>query len=72
MNRQRVFTFHRKESCNKCTGENEIKIIDTDDGHISECETVCRNCGHRDYWAHGYFQSGSEMKSKCKTYTVGE
>ena len=63
--------YHCKESCNKCTGENKIKIIDTDEGFISECETICKKCGHKDYWANGFFQSSSEMESRCKTYNVG-
>ena len=62
--------FHNKNSCNKCAGKNNIKTIDTDTGYISECETICTKCGHMDYWAYGFFQSGSEIESKCKTYEV--
>jgi len=63
-------TYHCKESCNKCRAENGIKVIDTTDDYVSECETKCRECGHEDYWAYGFFQSGSEMESKCAMYTV--
>lgn len=61
--------YHCKNSCNKCAGDNMVHIIDTDDGYISECETTCRRCGYKDYWAHGYFESGAEIESRCKKYT---
>lgn len=61
-------TYHYKYSCNKCAGTNDIEIEDIEDGYISECKTKCRDCGHEDYWSHGFFESGTEIESKCKTY----
>lgn len=58
--------YHCKESCNKCAGKNKIEIVDNTDSHINECKTRCIDCGHADYWAYGYFESGTEMKSNCK------
>lgn len=65
-----VTIHHCKDSCNKCAGKNTIHITDTINGHVSECETKCAKCGHADYWAYGYFESGAEIKSNCKTYNV--
>ena len=62
--------YHDKYSCNKCAGINNIEIVDTTDGYISECDTLCRDCGHKDYWALGYFKSMNELECKCKTYEV--
>ena len=63
--------FHDKNYCNKCgLHTNGIEVIDTEDGYVSEVNTECRVCKHKDYWAHGFFESGSWMVSKCKTYHV--
>ena len=50
------------EYCNKC-GEksNLIGAEDYDSGVMSEARTVCGSCGHEDYWAFGFFESGSEI-----------
>ena len=62
--------YHEPTSCNKCGGErcNDIKQTDHIDCRMSECETTCRKCGHKDYWAYGWFESGQYIESKCKTY----
>lgn len=62
--------YHHKESCNKCCGTNNIVVTDFTDSFVSECETICSECGHKDYWAHGFFESGTEMKSNCRKYYV--
>lgn len=59
--------YHNQYSCIKCSSKNEIEVIDGDWAHTNECETTCKECGHKDYWAYGFFQSESEMESKCKT-----
>lgn len=63
--------YHEPTSCNKCgTGINKLTIRQTDGGYVSEAETVCEACGHCDYWAYGFFESGQEMVSNCKKYTI--
>ncbi len=61
--------YHKPESCNKCAGDNSLTVTDSLDGHMHECKTRCDACGFDDYWAHGWFESGQEMVSKCATYT---
>ena len=56
-------------SCNKCGGENKVDTVDTINGAICECKTKCKKCGFTDYWDYGYFESGSEMVSKCEKYS---
>lgn len=58
------------DSCNACgDGINEIHIISTIGGCVCEAKTVCNECGHVDYWAYGFFESGTEIISKAKTYS---
>ena len=53
--------FDDKHICVKCSGLNEIVIKDTlnDGSVISECETECTKCGHKDYWGYGWYESRS-------------
>lgn len=61
--------YHNMDSCNKCKGSNLIvKVVDSVNGHISECETRCESCGFDDYWAYGFFDSSQFMESNCKRY----
>jgi len=61
--------YHVKESCNFCGGENDIvKITDSMEGRIHECETKCLDCGEIDYWATGFFESSQNIEGKCKKY----
>ena len=57
--------YHLMVSCNACGNTNSYEIIDTTDGHISEARTWCNVCDFEDYWAFGYFQSGSYKPSYC-------
>ena len=59
--------YHNPDSCNRCTSKNEVTVVDQIDGHMSECKTVCTVCGHKDYWAFGFFEFTGYV-SKCKTY----
>ena len=61
-------TYQHKESCNKCSGTNTIKEVDSENGVVYEAETTCKDCGFRDYWATGFFQSGMDGYDKAKTY----
>lgn len=61
--------YHQIRSCNKCTGFNEIEVTDSVDGHVSEADTTCVECGHKDYWAYGFFMSSEYMESKCEKYS---
>jgi hypothetical protein len=64
--------YHRPESCNRCRGTNAFIRPSYDSGRLHETQTKCTVCGFEDYWAYGFFESGSEIISKCETYTVGE
>tara|TARA_R110000803_G_C11989465_1_gene321810 strand:- start:27321 stop:27737 length:417 start_codon:yes stop_codon:yes gene_type:complete len=46
-----------KAKCTECGGENQLTDKAYDGGHVSECKTICTNCGHPSYWAFGYFQN---------------
>ena len=60
--------YHDPSSCNKCRGENDIYSEVYDEAYMSECMTKCLECGFEDYWAYGFFHSGSEIESNCNTY----
>jgi len=62
--------YHKPESCNKCKGKNRFIKPSYDSGHLHETATKCEECGFDDYWACGFFESGSDMFSNCETYTV--
>jgi hypothetical protein len=49
--------YDDKNKCPKCSGLNKIKVVDSIEDAICECETTCGNCGHLDYWAYGYYES---------------
>lgn len=58
------------DSCNRCgVGVNEIKVKDSINGQISEAETKCKDCGHSDYWAYGFFESSKDIISRCEKYS---
>jgi hypothetical protein len=60
--------YHCPDSCNICGGVNEVTVRDSIDYRPIEMSTVCKNCGHEDYWAYGFFESGQHMVSKCRKY----
>ena len=61
--------YHDPDSCNKCSGQNRIIETSFEGGIMSEAKTKCTECGFEDYWAYGWFESGAEIESKCKTYS---
>ncbi len=61
--------YHDPSSCNKCKGNNEFIKEVYDSGILHEAETRCETCGFQDYWAYGFFESGSEMVSNCRKYS---
>ena len=65
----RVVWYHLETSCNSCGGETFVDPISHDDGYLAEAKTLCRDCGFKDYWVHGFFQSSSEIKSNCLKYS---
>jgi predicted nucleic-acid-binding Zn-ribbon protein len=61
MSSAETIEYHNYDKCIKCQGNNDIKITDTlDSWLIMEAETKCQKCGHKNYWAHGYYQSFEE------------
>ncbi len=61
--------YHCYDSCNACGGNNEVTTVDTIEYHVMECKTKCKDCGHEDYWTHGFFESSQDIDSKCQTYS---
>lgn len=60
--------YHCPESCNKCGGLNSKDEIDwSPGGSACEIKTECQDCGFKDYWSYGFFES--EIESKCETYS---
>jgi hypothetical protein len=59
--------YHDPESCNKCGLMSNRYLRGA--FHEGEIETKCTACGHHDYWAYGFFESGSYMVSQCSTYS---
>lgn len=56
-------------SCNKCAGDNQVtEVTQSEGGYILEAKTKCNDCGFKDYWAYGFFDSGQDMVSRCKRY----
>jgi len=64
-----MIKYHNPDSCNKCKGKNEIVNTEFVAGHMCEAETKCTECGFKDYWGAGHFESGQNMKSNCSTYS---
>lgn len=62
--------YHVVESCNKCKGENKLLEQVWDNNTLHAAATTCLKCGFEDYWAHGWFQSGSAMASNCDKDTT--
>jgi len=60
--------YHVKDSCNKCSGENELINPSCDEVGVYETKTKCKECGFDDYWGYGFFESSTYMESNCKTY----
>lgn len=42
-------------TCPKCENKNSVKITNTIESTICECVTTCNICGHKDYWAYGFY-----------------
>lgn len=63
--------YHCYDSCNACGELNTLVNPSYDTAGLYETATKCLTCGHEDYWAYGFFESGSEMESKCETYSFG-
>lgn len=64
--------YHVPESCNRCgVLANKLTCVSHCEGQIEEAKTSCDLCGFEDYWAYGWFESGSYMESKCARYSFG-
>ena len=61
--------YHEPSSCNKCRGINEFINEAWEGSLLCEVSTKCTECGHEDYWAYGFFESGAEIVSNCETYS---
>lgn len=55
-------------SCNKCGGSNEVYGNPFDPESSGEAKTKCGDCGHEDYWAHGFFESGQDGLNASRKY----
>lgn len=54
--------YDDKYECQKCGGTNKIGRGSTDGGYISVCFTECSECGHKDFWAYGHFESENKVE----------
>lgn len=43
--------------CIKCNGKNKCIIKNSIENIVSEVETKCPACGHKDYWVYGLYES---------------
>jgi len=57
--------YQNPYTCNKCTGQNNIN----GDLREGEAMTECTECGFKDFWAYGFFESSQEMESNASSYT---
>jgi hypothetical protein len=53
--------YHNIDACKKCGGQNITTPKAIDGGVISEAEIKCLDCGYRDYWAEGWFESSQDV-----------
>lgn len=68
MKKTKIF-YDESASCNKCSGLNQVTIIDTINGTVCECSTVCTICGFEDHWAYGSFESRQDGYNASKKYS---
>ena len=47
--------YDNENHCPKCGSLNEVTIIESFRKGVTEAETVCSHCGHRDHWAYGWY-----------------
>ena len=64
--------YHLVGSCNACGGENSVKVVAYEESKVCEAVTKCGDCGHPDYWVHGFFESSQDIVSKCRTGRIAE
>lgn len=66
--------YHNPLTCNACgCNENALeRLIGEFDGfpYAYEIETYCPKCAHKDYWAHGYFESSQDGLDACSKYSL--
>jgi len=43
--------------CQLCKEVNSLNIKDSINHDICETETTCTKCGHKGYWAYGFYES---------------
>lgn len=64
---KKVMKYDDKEICPDCGSHDQlIKPISTDGGHLSECETMCLDCGEGNYWAYGFYNRKPQSLSSAK------
>lgn len=39
-----------------CGGRNEVEVVETDGGYVSEAHTYCWDCGWSDYFGYGFYE----------------
>lgn len=58
--------------CPKCGNHNTVDITETVNHTVCECSTICNSCGHEDYWAYGFYESGIITYDEFKSNQKGE
>lgn len=60
--------YQTYQTCNKCGGDNKIDPVDSIESYICEAETECTECGFKDYWAYGFFESLQDGYNSASRY----
>lgn len=62
-------TYHDPCTCNNCGDANDFRNPQYEESTLLETYTDCQNCGHKDYWAYGFFESGGDGYNSCRKYS---
>lgn len=49
--------YDNERICSKCGGQNDYKVVESINLHPCETETHCTECGWKDYWSYGWYDS---------------
>jgi hypothetical protein len=60
--------FDMPQSCNSCGKLNSLSNEHYDESYLYSADTKCTACDFEDHWETGFFQSGTEIKSKSNQY----
>lgn len=53
-------SYDNERICPLCEGQNDFKVVESINGLPCEIKTYCTECGHKDYWAYGWYEPKDE------------